>query len=448
MANESGHRAGFLDDIELRRMQRQLRLVLQRLIERYTQGESSSVPTETAESLLTSALYALDAYLLHVGPPRAALTALRTAGIADLYEKGIECVRRTFEEAKLLYTEIRKRKLDVPIEAYHATIDESLPVFMNNYGIVFDAHDTMAGIDYPLAIDDMKLQGVFYIKQYLERLRLENEFCIRFDRDEVLELLERFGSAARFDYRIELFNLFELVLHHALFSTMSGGDSDRILLSPSQYGRLERSFASANADEIARTVHRGMARLQEALRVDDRTADYMNLCGERLIPRLVDAAARGRLRALVLTVRERNITPDVIVMHAGDKMCDVRLRRLLEDIARRETKEGKVALIRANVFSLHDYLDLLESDCLYEEEYDALYSSFGDVELAILSKIVWYEELRGGSAPLREIVERSESSNLDWKRRFAFYMNGLNGARIRSIEGLIDSIDYEEVSFR
>lgn len=54
-----------------------------------------------------------------------------------------------------------KIKLDVPVDAYQMTIDESLPVFMKHYDIIFEAQNTMASIDYPLAIDDIQLQGVF-----------------------------------------------------------------------------------------------------------------------------------------------------------------------------------------------------------------------------------------------------------------------------------------------
>jgi hypothetical protein len=51
-----------------------------------------------------------------------------------------------------------------------------LPIFLKKYNILFEAHNTMASIDYPLAVDDMSLQGVFYIRQYLERLHIESQF--------------------------------------------------------------------------------------------------------------------------------------------------------------------------------------------------------------------------------------------------------------------------------
>ncbi|WP_169834292.1 DUF6179 domain-containing protein [Paenibacillus donghaensis] len=98
-------------------------------------------------------------------------------------------VSKCFEETKQLYNEVKKNKLDVPVDAYNMTIDESLPVFMKKYGIIFDAHNTMASIDYPLAIDDMRLQGIFYIKQYLERLQMETKFCHFFSHEDLLDTL-------------------------------------------------------------------------------------------------------------------------------------------------------------------------------------------------------------------------------------------------------------------
>ena len=46
----------------------------------------------------------------------------------------------------------------------------------------------MASIDYPLAIDDMTIQGVYYLKQYLTYLKIETEFCQMFNQDDLRDL--------------------------------------------------------------------------------------------------------------------------------------------------------------------------------------------------------------------------------------------------------------------
>lgn len=365
-----GQRTGFLDKREVYSIQYQFLLLLQDLIRRYTQGESSSVTTETAESLLASAMYAVDAYLWSMEDPEKAIACLKTTDIATLYEKGVERVRQCFEDTKRLYHEVRKHKLDVPVDAYNMTIEESLPIFIKKYNILFDAHNTMASMDYPLAIDDMCLQGVFYIRQYLERLRIENQFCRLFEREDLLNLLENFGRVCKFDYRIELFNIFELAVHHALFSVLSGGDARQVRISPYQFELLERMFSHADAAGIGTMIHRAMNRLREELPIEDPgTTDYMKRCCRDLVRRIVNAAEHRRLQAVIITDKEEDVKPVVISLKTGDRMSDVRLRRLLDDIMRSDTKEEKVRLIQSHFFSLHDYLDLLESDCLYGDEY-------------------------------------------------------------------------------
>ncbi|ALS28108.1 hypothetical protein IJ21_27120 [Paenibacillus sp. 32O-W] len=443
-----GQRAGLLNDREIYRIQNQLLLILQNVIRRYTQGESSSVTAETAESMLASILYAADAYLLSLEDHDKAIACLKTADIAKLYEQGVERVRQCFDETKRLYDEVRQQKLDVPVEAYNTTIEESLPLFLKKYGIIFEAQNTMASIDYPLAVDDMRLQGVFYMKQYLERLQIENRFCLKFNQEDLLRLLKNFGSVCRFDYRIELFNIFELVFHHALFSILSGGGANQVRISSYQFEQLKRMFACADASAIDTMIHEAMHRLQHSLQISDpKSIDYMNQLKTDLVRRIVNAAEHHNLHAVIVTDREEKIKPVVLSFNAEDRMSDVRLRRLLDEIVRSETKEEKVRLIRSNFFSLHDYLDMLESDCLYGDEYEALYASFGDIELAILAKIVFYEELRSDSSDLAAIISRKKDAEPEWQKHLITFMKGLSAPRIRAIDTLIGNMDYEEIRF-
>lgn len=443
-----GKRTGLLDLREISSIPYKFLLLLQDLIKRYTQGESSSVTTETAESLLASAMYAVDAYLWSMEDPEKALACLKANDIATLYVKGVEQIRQCFEDTKRLYHEVRKHKLDVPVDAYNMTIEESLPIFIKKYNILFDAHNTMASIDYPLAIDDMSLQGVFYIRQYLERLHIENQFCHQFKREDLLILLENFGGVCKFDYRIELFNIFELAFHHALFSVLSGGDARQIRISPYQFEQLERMFSNADAAGIGTMIHRAMNRLREELPIEDPgTTDYMKRCCGDLVRRIVNAAEHRRLQAVIITDKEEGIKPVVISLKTGDRMSDVRLRRLLDDIMQSITKEEKVRIIQSHFYSLHDYLDLLESDCLYGDEYEALYAAFGDMELAILTKIVFYEELRSGFADLQDIIQEKKEAERDWQIHLISFLKRLGTSRIRAIDELIGYIDYEEIKF-
>jgi Family of unknown function (DUF6179) len=442
-----GFRAGLLTSHELTRIQNSFMQILQELIHKYTQGESTSVTTETAESILTSIMYAADAYLFSFEEPEKAITYLKTIDVRQIYERGVEKVSQCFDEAKQLYKEIKANKLEVSVDAYNMTIDESLPVFLRKYGIIFEAHNTMASIDYPLAIDDLWLQGVFYMKQYMERLKLETEFCSMFEQQELLDLLAYYGRECRFNYRIELFNIFELVLNNAIFSILSGGNVDEVRISENQYKRLEQQFMGFNEPQIRSAICNTIGRLQQELPINLQLKEYIEGCLEDLIQRVVNAAKHNSLRTVIITERKAGVKSVVISFNDEGRMSDVQLRKLLHMIMACERKEDKVKLILSSFHSFHDYLDLFESDCLYGDEYDALFLAFGDLELAILAKIVFYEELRSESQDLLSILLLENEYMGEWQIQFVQFLQGMSHEHLQAIGKFMIEMDYEQIKF-
>jgi len=442
-----GLRAGLLTSQEIMCIQNNILQILQELITKYTKGESTSVTTETAESILTSIMYAADAYLFGLEEPEKAITYLKTIDVRQIYERGVEEVGQCLEESKQLYKEITANKLEVPVDAYNLTIDESLPLFLRKYGIIFDAHNTMASIDYPLAIDDMRLQGVFYIKEYLKRLKQENEFCAKFNQQELLDLLVHFGRECRFNYRIELFNIYEIILNNAIFSILSGGDADGIRVSQSQYKRLERKFINLTEQQIRTVIFDAMGRLQQELSINSQLKEYMDGYKEDLVHRVANAAKHNSLQTIIITEKEVGAKSIVIDFNVEEKMSDVQLRRVLHEIMACEGKELKVKLILSSFHSFHDYLDMLESDCLYGDEYDALFHGFGDMELAILAKIVFYEELRSQSQDLLSILLLENEYPMEWQMKFSLWLMGVSRERLQAVEKNMDELDYEQMKF-
>jgi hypothetical protein len=89
----------------------------------------------------------------------------------------------------------------------------------------------------------------------------------------------------------------------------------------------------------------------------------------------------------------------------------------------------------------------VESGCLYGEEYEALYDAFGEMELAVLCKIVFREELRGGTAELADIIREREETEHEWQHQLIEYMKRQDDRRIRTVDEWIGRIDYEDISF-
>ncbi|MDY0406671.1 DUF6179 domain-containing protein [Virgibacillus sp. 179-BFC.A HS] len=268
---------------------------------------------------------------------------------------------------------------------------------IKKYEVVFDAHNTMASIDYPLAIDDMTIQGVYYLKQYLTYLKIETEFCQMFNQDDLRDLLVNYGRMCGFDYRIELFNIFELVLNNAVFSVLSGELPSRIRISVQQYKEIKNLFSNMSDSQIQLIILEAVEKLLHHFNISDSLMSYyIKQCGINLAKRLKSVVKHNRLQTVVILEQELK-TPPLTTFNASDRMSDHRFRLLIEKIMNCEKSVDKIDIIRTNFHSLHDYIDILNTDCLLNDEYEELFKTFGDVELAILTKIVFYEELRNNS---------------------------------------------------
>ncbi|MCY7757847.1 DUF6179 domain-containing protein [Bacillus inaquosorum] len=444
---KEGRNVGAITSEKAYQIQVEMMQILQRLIDQHTQGESTSVTTETAEGIMISLLYAMDAYALHFEKPEEVLVHLHSDSVKNIYTKGVELLHYYFEEAKQLYQDVKKMKLDVPVDAYNLTIDESLPIFMNNYNIIFEAQNTMASIDYPLATDNMQLQGVFYIKQYLERLLIETRFCHFFNHQDLMYVLTNFGRICRFNYRIELFNIFELMINNAVFSLLSGSGANQVRISEVQYDRLSRLLSDCHADKRANLINEAFDQLQRDLKTDQTLTSYINLYREEFIQRVNNAAEIDNFKMLIIREIEENEKPMVLMLNENDRMSDIEIRKLVDCIMGSESIAEKISLIRDHFVSLHDYLDLLNSGCLFDDEYNALFATFENFELAIFAKIVFYEELRGGIRNFFDIIADCTEAKSEWETYYIKFIKQLEDERIVTVGHLIDDIDYEEISF-
>jgi hypothetical protein len=299
------HRTGLIEKAAIDGIQGQIMLILRDLIMRYTGGESTSVVVETAERILNSVYYCIDAYIKNLHNPEEEIALLKGHNIKGIYEKGVEIIISCIAEAKELFKEILKRKLDVPLMAYNATIDEAFPDFFREYGVMFNAHDTMASIDYPLVFDDMKIQGIFYIKQYLEKLEIETEFCCLFKSADITKILINYGRINHIDYREPLVNIFELLFNNSVFSVLSGNNADRLVISKLQYDILLRRFNSIDSNELDTLINEAFDKLISELYIDHpKLIDYIDQYKKVFTLQLFNAIEKGNLQNIVITSDE------------------------------------------------------------------------------------------------------------------------------------------------
>jgi len=209
--NNDSSLSSFLKPEEIAAIQSRLMHLLSEDILKFTNNQSSSVPSEKAQSLFESMLYCITAYLNTL--PDAA-SALKTRDLEELYVCGLNLIKQYVEESMAILLKVKATRVKTDLFAYNSTIDDGFHAFFKSYDPRFNAQDTVISADYPLLKDDRSITGILYIKNYLTELLKENEFCAKYSKNFIRGLLLTYGVKYHLDYREILINIPELILEH------------------------------------------------------------------------------------------------------------------------------------------------------------------------------------------------------------------------------------------
>lgn len=441
-------RARLLNKSEINNIQAQIILILKELIQQYTRGESSSLRIDRAESLLCSIMYCIDAWCIGETSPYEAVEQLKTTELKEIYKKGVECVAAWFDETKGLFSEIRKNKLDVDIESYNLTISEVMPLFFEKYNVVFDSHNAIASIDYPLVFDDMSIQGVLYIKRYLEHFYIETLFCKYFREQDITRLLNNYGSLIKMNYKIELINIFELVINNAVFSVISGKIANDLIILPYDFEIISTKLKNLPDGRAGKFIESAVDKLLDILNITNpELTDYVDKYKPVLSSRIIKVLEDNSLDSLIIVEHEEKSKAGLILFDFGERMGDREFNLLIRKLAEAPGTEDKINLIKSGIKSFYDFIDMLNSGCLYGDEFEVLFSSLGYLELAVLAKVTFYEELRENIYQLSSAIHCKKEVEYEWQKYFIEILKKSNRQKLDFIITCIGEIEYEEINF-
>lgn len=433
----AGSLAGRLSDTQIAAVQEGITLLLAEQIRKYTAGDASSVKDETAAALLASIYFCLRAGTAAAPDPSDFFALLREKGVRALFETGTRRVRACLRESKRLYRTVLLEKLELPLAAYNDTLTVSLPEFFKNYDVEFAAHEVPCSMDYPLAFDLGDVQGVFYIRDYLRSLRLETRFCRRFGQKRLVWLLSRFEEKFRMHLLCAPLNLFEIVSDQLLFSVLCENEPTVFTVTAPQFARLKTGLSGKTGAEIAVLAQTACSRIAAScFPADARLAAYLHRYAAGFAQRLALAAESGGLAQMVFVEKFPAAQEDCTVFQDGARMRDEPFARLVERVGQCESAAQKAEIVAKNVPSVRDYIDLLESDCLYEGEYPALFDRLDDTMLAVLGQLLFNDELRCGAVHLTPENARqfAKTAGQEWQKAFVAYLLRLPQSRRSEIE--------------
>ncbi|MGN0581602.1 MAG: DUF6179 domain-containing protein [Oscillospiraceae bacterium] len=356
-----------LSDTDISGIQSGLMVLLAEQCKKWNHGESSSVPAEKAQDIMTSVLFVIGIKLKSLRSPEQAVELLKNQPVRLLFESGIQIINRKISFSKLLQRKITDNMLETPSNYYRSTIEDGIKGFFKLYRPEFSAHEIHITADYPVFAGRPEAMGIEFIEKYLRCIEAENTFCIQFRPEDIHHLLCGLTS----DYRSIPMNIFEYVILSVLGLVMSEREPQKLNLEKEDIDHLYCLFSGKTDDEIICCLRKALFSLDNCNLLPKSTHQYLTVTLHKFVSVIGNAVKMKTLDKVFLVPvcpeQEMKISFDY-----GEQMDNRKYQKLVDKILQTDSSDEKISIILNEVHSLADLLDILSDTELYYEDYELL----------------------------------------------------------------------------
>ncbi|MBY6796882.1 hypothetical protein HYH85_11525 [Clostridium botulinum] len=373
-----------LDDNILARIYYERMELLRVKLKYYTKDESSSVMVEVAEGILQCIDYTIGIYLKNFENIELIAEELKHTSLDDMLKIGQDLIKNKKLECKKLFNDIKANKLKVDNYFYNDTIDDGISPFFKEYDDFFAPHETPGSIDYQLYIDTMNFIGIEYMYNYLYNLSLENEFCNKFDIGEINKLLKGYDKKCE----LLLINIFELVLINSLGLIICNKDLSSLNINNLDRKIIKNRLEKLSIDELKAELIKDTKICLEVLEIKNTELMTYVKKGILNIALLINERIKlNKLETVFISFNQEECN-EIVEYIDGIRMANSEFKKLTEEIRECSLVEDKILLIKNNIKSLEDLVDMLNADCLFGDEYIVFFKSLSKMEIVLLSKYI------------------------------------------------------------
>ncbi|MBU5307255.1 hypothetical protein KQI18_05595 [Clostridioides mangenotii] len=449
-----GYKIDLISKEDIYRIQSEVAKLLRNLILKSTKGQSSSIKVESAEQIMNSIWYALDAFCIKFESVEEISDKLIKKSLVEIYTEGIKIIKEEFDMTKSHFEELLKNDAISKFEnmAYRDTINEAFPTFFKKYNYEFAANNTMATIDYPLAIEDnLTIEGLVYMKNYLDCLVEENKFIKLLQEKSLQHLLDEYSKYYKIDYRVVLINIFEIAICNMIFCCFINKDISDLVINNYEFEHVELVLYSLDKNKMEEAIkeklEKAIKAIIEKLDISDtKLIDYLYKFKPKFLGQLMTSIDNKLLKNMLIVEKIDELNQEEVIIISGDKnMDDKSFRDLYNKILESQNKVEKINLIVSNINSRKDFIDILESNCLFKEEIEFLFSKLSNLELSLLGTVVFYDVIRAGQLDLLTELIKTINTDTEWKDIYLKYVKSLKLESINEIEEFINkriAIEY------
>jgi hypothetical protein len=417
-----------LNKPELEKIQIQVLEVLNENISYYTKHESSSVRVEIAEQLMLSIYYTIGIYMKSIPSIKESIALLKEKSLKDMFKQGEVMIRAKVENCKRLFQQVQTNKLATTNYSYIDTIDYGFSMFFIDYDIRFASHEAPCSIDYQLSDADIKLVGVEYIEAYLNTIRLENSFCANFNIFEIETLLKSFNRNSEH----MLINIFDFVLTNYLGVILMEKRGDTLNITKEERAYLKSKLKDLSDVELKKIFIMASEKLFKVLSIEDKELmDYINKTILKLLPQIKYSIDTNTLENTFITLN--NSEENILKYQDGKILDDSKFKNITEEIRACSKVEDKMKIIREELHSLQDLVDVLGADCIFDEEFSCIFKGLEDFELSLLLKYL----------PNNESMDSDygTESEKEWQEKLKEYLGTIDELKKDEIMRISEGIE-------
>lgn len=264
---EEGYNKHLITDKDITDIQMQLLQLLDERVYKYNGIDSSSIRTEIMEEMSNSNIYTIGIYLKTFRNPEDALENIKEKGIQLAYQKGRKQIDKMLNVISVMYIKVQQNKLDIQNYTYNATIIGGIQGFLKIYDPDFKAQDMIITADYPTYNNLIgKLEGVEFIKEYLNSIYLENVFCNKFTTEKIRYLFMSYAS----DYKDLIINLFEIVFLEVIGCKLVKRNIQDLAISSSELSEIYLMLQNQEKNKIKKIISEAYKEIKSEILYDNK----------------------------------------------------------------------------------------------------------------------------------------------------------------------------------
>ncbi len=339
---------------------------------------SSSLPVQTAQELYMSVCFLVNMYMKKSD---ITYSSLLNMNAKSLLENAWVEIESQLGICRQMFVQIKSASPQIENISYKDTIKE-IDKFFKFYNHKFFAHQIPCSIDYQLAhAVDNKLQGIEYICEYLNRLKIENTFLNNFNNSSIQALLRSVSP----EYKYLLINIFEPAAINAIALALLNADVFKLNVTYTERDLLLFYFKKWTKQETETNLIKSAQKLFILLNIEDVSfKKYLEKTASNIYPRIQAALSTNSLENIFLSLKNENLNTAVSINYLDNKsMGDEFLRNLIDEIKSCEIISDKIELADKHINSLGDLIEIL-NECFWDDELILLFDSFDATKLKLL----------------------------------------------------------------